>query len=611
MRGGSARLRVPGRRRRLAALACAGLLLGWGNAVGAQTAVPCADGEPAGAAVLIALAGDDAAFGRLVQEAPAEAFRCSGLFPSAGATLALQEAAAAAPFDAIGAADQLAKRPGGDRVIAAALKPDLLIRALENGLEGGLPFFEIRHELRKRLPPEALRPIEGRATRALAAAFAKDPAAVTAKIGVLIDDMSEDPPDDRFRIVAAFTANRLYELIARTGPQLYTSSLDGLVNILRIKLRMEKRSFLDLANGPATGGLWPGFFVSVVSGGRADALFGASDVNAREVAKVSVRLLLSPDHALDAPIIAGALADAMDAKSPAVRAALEDELAERHRTTSDPVIREIAGLAGGLHHLRLGGRPATAAFLAERFGERYPVSLPPALSGDRLFQDGVNVQRMTFYDDPDGRASFRGFVQQRRAAGWTIQEHAGFITATSPERRGRRIVIVADLPGAGEAGRAAARDWLARERLTPTVVVHRGHSYHEEATMPEIRPGTALVFWGSCGGHVRLRATLDQAPDAFVIATQNIGVSTVNQALLRIIEDRLLADGTLDWQAVWADAQARIRDRHFSAYKRPDQDATMLALRAWRAQTEQARAPCCTEATVADRRPDRPRPDGG
>ncbi|ALG74463.1 hypothetical protein VY88_20795 [Azospirillum thiophilum] len=555
---------------------------------GADAPTACADGEPAGQPVLDALFGGDEAFAGLARRSPAEAFRCSGLFPGEAASAVLRDAAVAAPFDVLGAADQLSVRSGGAEIIARALDIGLLMRSLDSGM----PFYETRHELRKHLAKPDLRMLELQAAKLLAASFARDPALLAPGIGALIDDMVDDPPADRFRITLALSSEALMELVARIGPQLYTSSLDGLVNILLIQLKQERRSVLDLARAPRTRRLWAEFFVATVGGGRAGSLFGTDPAAARELMRESIQALMPavlkapgrvPNGALDPAAIIGALADAMDTGSRPVRAALEDELAAWYRGAGDPSVKAMAGLAGSLHAMRLSGRPATAAFQAERFAERHSLAALPVLTGQRLFRNGLNVQRMTFYDDPDGRASFRGFLRLHRAQGWALQTNPGFVVAVSPERRGRRIVIVADVPGAGDAGRAAAWAWLAREGLSPSIVIHRGHSYHEDGTMPEIVPATALVFWGSCGGHTRLRATLDRAPDALVLATQNIGVSAVNEALLSIIEERLLTDGTIDWNAVWTDARSRIRDRRFAAYRRPDQDSANLALRAWRA----------------------------
>ncbi|MFS2014900.1 hypothetical protein ACCD06_34270 [Azospirillum sp. CT11-132] len=541
----------------------------------------CADHEPAGQAVLDALSGGDEAFAELARRSPADAFRCSSLFPGEAALAALRGAATLAPFDAVGAADQLIGRPGGAEIVALALDPGLLSRALDTGL----PFYETRHELRKRLGKPELRALEIQAAKALAASLARDPAAMAPKIGALLDDMVDDPPADRFHIAMALSAEDLFGLIARIGPQLYTSSLDGLVNILQIQLKQERRSLLDLARGERTRPLWADFFVATVGGGRAASLFGANPATARDLMRESLRALLpardAPVPGADAAMVIGALADAMDLDNRAVRAALEDELAVWYRGTGETPARTMAGLAGSLHATRLSGRPATPAFEAERFLQRHPPAALPVLTGQRLFRNGINVQRMTFYDDPDGRASFRGFLRQHRAQGWALHSQSGFTVAVSPDRHGRRIIIVADEPGASDAGRAAAWDWMAREGLTPSIVIHRGHSYHEDSTMTEIAPATALVFWGSCGGHTRLRATLERAPDALVLATQNIGVSTVNEALLGIIENRLLADGVIDWNGVWREAQGRIRDRRFASYKRPDQDSANLAFRAW------------------------------
>ncbi|CBS90700.1 hypothetical protein [Azospirillum lipoferum] len=552
----------------------------------------CADHEPAGKPVLDALFGGDAAFAELARSNPAEAFRCSSLFPGEAALAALREAVLLAPFDAVGAADQLSTRPGGAEVIARALDIGLLTRSLDSGL----PFYETRHELRKRLSKEHLRLLEAQAAKALAASLARDPVPMAPKIGLLLDDMVDDPPADRFRITLALSSEDLFGLIARIGPQLYTSSLDGLVNILRIQLKQERRGILDLARGTRTRPLWADFFIAVVGGGRAGSLFGTDPATARELMRESIQALLPAIRTPQTPqapatsgmpdpaVVIGVLADAMDLDNRAVRAALEDELAAWYRDAGEGSVKAMAGLAGSLHAMRLSGRPATPAFEAERFLQRHSLGTPPVLTAQRLFRNGLNVQRMTFYDDPDGRTSFRGFLRQHRMQGWALHSRSGFVVAVSPDRHDRRIVIVADVPGAGDAGRAAAWDWMAREGLTPSIVIHRGHSYHEDGTMTEIGPATALVFWGSCGGHTRLRATLERAPDALVLATQNIGVSAVNETLLAIIEERLLADGTIDWSAVWTSARARIRDRRFAAYRRPDQDSANLAFRAWRVQ---------------------------
>ncbi|AWK89853.1 hypothetical protein [Azospirillum thermophilum] len=555
----------------------------------------CGDGEAAGPAALTALAAGDEGFVQLLRERPEEGFRCAALFPGPAATAALREAAPQSPYDAVGAADQLFRRPGGGAVVAAALRPELLARALDSGL----PFFETRHELRRLLPPQAFRLLEIRAGDALTAAFARDPVTFAARIGALVDGMDEDPSTDRFRIVAALPAEHLYQIVARIGPQLYTSSFDGILDVLEAKLKRQRRSFLALAGEPETAPLWADFFVAAVAGGRADTLFGPAAGDPRRLAAESVRALLAAERAPDPPIIAAALADAMEARSEDARAALAAAMAEQSAAPRSPSVTATVALAAGLHAQRHAqqhaGRPApspAAVLLASPLtGDPLPIPAVPTLAEERLFSGGVNLQRMTFYDDPDGRATFRRFLSLHRGAGWTVEERPGFVLVSSPERRGRRIVIAADIPWAGEEGRKAVRAWLAEQGRAPSIVIHRGHSYHEDETMPEIGPGTALVFWGSCGGHQRLRATLDQAPDALVLATSNIGTSQINQALLHTIEERLLTHGTIDWEAAWTTVRAQVRDRRFSAYQRPDRNSTLLALRAWRTLLQSAATP--------------------
>ena len=86
-----------------------------------------------------------------------------------------------------------------------------------------------------------------------------------------------------------------------------------------------------------------------------------------------------------------------------------------------------------------------------------------------------------------------------------------------------------------------------------TLIVHRGHSSYADLTIAQI-PGTVLVFLGSCGVQPT-EAILRQAPEAHVIATKGIGGITVNDPLLKALNDYLLSGKDVIWTDFWRHAR--------------------------------------------------------
>ena len=188
-----------------------------------------------------------------------------------------------------------------------------------------------------------------------------------------------------------------------------------------------------------------------------------------------------------------------------------------------------------------------------------------------------------FYNDDDGQQSFHSFLAQyQHTKAWRIEDHGSFLHVVS-QRPGRRIEIYANTFSADDAGVSAIEAVFRERHLTPSVIVHRGHSPYVEQTIAKIPPTAALVFLGNCGGSTLLDAVLNHAPHMHLITTKGIGSLTINDPLLKALNDYLLRGHDMTWASFWRSIAPRLaHNPRFADYVPPDKNAGMLFLRAYR-----------------------------
>jgi hypothetical protein len=118
------------------------------------------------------------------------------------------------------------------------------------------------------------------------------------------------------------------------------------------------------------------------------------------------------------------------------------------------------------------------------------------------------------------------------------------------------------------------------------VIVHRGHSTDADRTIEQIPATAVLVFLGNCGGYSQLEAILSRVPEAQVIATRGIGTCTVNDPLLKALNDYLLSGKDVIWAEFWRYTGSVLAGNpRFADYVPPDKNASVIFLKAYRALT--------------------------
>jgi hypothetical protein len=213
---------------------------------------------------------------------------------------------------------------------------------------------------------------------------------------------------------------------------------------------------------------------------------------------------------------------------------------------------------------------------------------PRQLDTDALFDaQGVCLQQHIFYDDDDARESFDSFQQTyAHDPRWRWEDRGWYVHVTGQGERGRQIEIYANVPDSTphtDNRRQALLKLLLEQGRTPSVVVHRGHTWYVSQTLEYLTNSARLVFLGSCQGLENSYSVLALANRAQLISTRGIGTTSINDALLRAINDELLSGAkTLDWERFWRSEEAKLGGNPmFRDYIPPSRNTAAIMLAAY------------------------------
>jgi hypothetical protein len=170
---------------------------------------------------------------------------------------------------------------------------------------------------------------------------------------------------------------------------------------------------------------------------------------------------------------------------------------------------------------------------------------------------GRVVQLVFFYGDKDGIESYANFMSLFNGRPeWKITRSKEWVEIKSV--KGKNVWIYANLPLDNSKGNdpdAKAQEdlisYLEAQGLKPTVVIHRGHSYHVKYTLKQLPASAKIVILGSCGGYHNLDDVLQKCPDAHIISSKEVGTRTVNEPILRAINDDLRNGRNIEWIPMW------------------------------------------------------------
>ncbi len=167
---------------------------------------------------------------------------------------------------------------------------------------------------------------------------------------------------------------------------------------------------------------------------------------------------------------------------------------------------------------------------------------------------GTVFERVFFYGDDDGRTAYEGFIEEyRRNPKWKT-DTTGKYWATVTSTSGRHIVMYANQPLREPQDDDAIDSLDAHLRFSgirPTVVIHRGHSYHVKSTLSRLDTNARIVVLGSCGGYHNVATVLSKSPDAHIISSKQTGVGAINEPIIKAINTQLQDGNDINWITTW------------------------------------------------------------
>jgi hypothetical protein len=104
-----------------------------------------------------------------------------------------------------------------------------------------------------------------------------------------------------------------------------------------------------------------------------------------------------------------------------------------------------------------------------------------------------------------------------------------------------------------EKAQQALQRYLDSMDVHPTVIIHRGHSYHLPTTLEHINEYHKVVILGACGAYQHLATVLNHSPNAHIVSSKQIGAGKVNGPILKAFNNTLLQGQDIDWVSMWAD----------------------------------------------------------
>lgn len=185
------------------------------------------------------------------------------------------------------------------------------------------------------------------------------------------------------------------------------------------------------------------------------------------------------------------------------------------------------------------------------------IGIPPVYTVDYNYaadDKGRIIQQVFFYGDKDGKESYASFLTSFPKTDWKITQNKEWIEIQS--LKGKPIWIFANLPLDNETDKDADAqehliDYLAENDLHPSIVIHRGHSYHLTYTIEQLPGSAKIIMLGSCGGYKNLSQILKHAPEAHIISTKQIGAKDINKPIIEAINTTFRNGNNIDWRQLW------------------------------------------------------------
>ena len=402
-----------------------------------------------------------------------------------------------------------------------------------------------------------------------------------------MNDLHEEKDDVRFKCIDSLPASSLYFIMVYGQDEIYTSSFLGTFKRLVERMRPLKgnqlldtlhydhfRSFIRMCAGYNT---------------LSDFLSTIDDTNRTVLMSRFIDGLQHGrnDDLEDAVDVADAFGSIRDSS---LSAFLEKKVKENYELSFKEESKKgmiIYSLLARLFESNsISGSDTGASMASSR------LHLPPinkVLYKDLVNDSGIVYQQVFFFGDKDGQDSYDSYIDEfKKDKNWLITPEQYWTTISS--LTGKKIVIYANLPlkePDDEDAQKRLAKFLDDSGIHPTIMIHRGHSYHLPMTLTRLNKLVKIVILGSCGGYHNLALVLDKSPDAHIVSSKQTGVRAVNEPIIKSMNEMLLAGADVDWITMWGQLSEYFSKKpedldKFSDYVPPYKNLGAIFIKAYR-----------------------------
>lgn len=397
---------------------------------------------------------------------------------------------------------------------------------------------------------------------------------------------NERNPDIRFKSILSMSAPELYYLAVTSDGAIYTSSfVKGVYPQMMTKAGNRGDSLLMLMNFDKYRK-----FIKMAAGFNTLDHFLASFARTPEpddedpanaLMRAFVNRLEQSAGLEDGVDVADSYASISETLQPVARQMLQNIQANYERNL-------LAGNKKGIAIYNILGKLFLSADSTRQIDLTRELGIPPvyevpftALEGD---SGRVTVQ-LFIYGDRDGIGVFPGLVNMFNNPNWKIdQSNKQWVAISSAKGKPVTLYMNRPLPEeTNEDARAqeALNEYLAENRIVPTVTINRGHSYNAPYTIEQMSQASKIVFMGSCGGYRMIHDILAKAPDAHIIGTKQIADAPVNNPFLRLLMEKLRTGSDIRWIPFWEELGRIVTDKIFEDYVPPHKNLGALFIKAY------------------------------
>lgn len=183
-----------------------------------------------------------------------------------------------------------------------------------------------------------------------------------------------------------------------------------------------------------------------------------------------------------------------------------------------------------------------------------------------LNHKGKLIEQVFFFDDKDGKASYNNFLPTFRNSQWDINDKSTYLQIVSSDKT---IEIYANKPQYEFKGKTDIREYFKKTGKTPSVVIHRGHSFYVDTTIQSLTPQAKLVMLGSCGGYNKLTEVLDRSPKVQIISSKQVGAMGINDPMIKKLNNNFLKENDINWPEFWQELGNSLKgnQRNYSRFK--------------------------------------------